>query len=142
MLGSVDYKILTSFNVYSADSSGAARASSMGQLRTPIGTFLVGNKRSDPQHIYNQNPEKIEQLDNYLKTLGYTIRDITGDDLGTSRKRLEVTILSYKDMMKRIQKNKRLIDLPSRREIMKLPYSKIYGSYLVNGKFPSKGEWK
>jgi uncharacterized protein (UPF0335 family) len=142
LLGSVDYKILTSFNVYSADSSGAARASATGQLRTPIGTFLVGNRRSDPNHLYNQKPERIERLEEHLNTIGYTIRDITGDDSGTSRKRLEVTIRSYLHMMKKIKENKKLVELPSRKEILKLPYSKIYGSYRLNGKFPGKGEWK
>ena len=142
LLGSVDYKILTSFNVYSADSSGAARLASTGGIRTPVGTFDAGNRRSDPQHIYNQTPQKIKELEEYLNTLGYNISDVTGNDLGTSRIRLEITIKSYLHMMKRIKRNKTLVELPSRKEVLKLPYSKVYGSYQLNGKFPRKGEWK
>ena len=94
----------------------------------------------DPQHIYNQTPEKIKKLEEYLNTLGYNISDVTGTDLGTSRIRLEITIRSYLHMMERIKQNKNLIELPSRKEILKLPYSKVYGSYWLNGKFPKN--WK
>lgn len=140
LLGSIDYKILTSFNVYSADSSGAARLAATGGIRTPVGTFDTGNRRSDPQHIYNQTPQKIKNLEEYLETLGYNISDVTGTDLGTSRIRLEITIRSYLHMMERIKENKKLVELPSRKEIMKIPYSKTYGSYWLNGKFPTN--WK
>lgn len=142
LLGSIDYKILTAFNIYSADSSGASRSSSVGQLRTPLGTVDVGNKRSDPQHIYNQKPDKIKQIEEYLNSIGFSIAELTGNDLGTSRKRFEVTILSYKDMMDKIKRNKKLVQLSSRKEILKLPHSDVYASWALDGKVPRKGEWK
>ena len=142
LLGSIDYKILRSFNIYSADSSGASRLASTGAIRTFVGTFDMGDRRSDRQHIYNQKPEKIKALEDYLNTLGYSIDELTGNDLGVSRKRLEVTILSYKDMMNKIEKNKNLVQLASKKEILKLEHSDVYASWSSDGTFPKKGEWK
>lgn len=136
LLGSVDYKIMTSFNVYSCDSSGASRLASTGGLRTPFGTFDTGKRRSDPQHIYNAKPQRIKQLEEYLNTLGYELGDITGEDVGTSRKRLEITILSYKDTMKKVEENKKLVSLYSRKEVMKMNWSPEFGSYLEPGTYP------
>lgn len=75
--GLIATNVLEAYPFYSADSSGWLQCGQNGSIYIPEGILLVSDQQlNKKEHIYNQPPEVIKKIRDYVESRGYTLEGL------------------------------------------------------------------